>query len=162
MESIWINELEISSAKVASVDTEQFKAEFTVVGKNNLHLFSQFFQQSPLHLRVPSLGQDTDIKIVSHSSSYTEPLDDQTAIHFAFIYEPAANDAADDEWNAYVGTALVASQNWAKLRALAELLEERGILTQDEFQAQANHIFERDKEEMSTYITQGPDTGESN
>ena len=55
-----------------------------------------------------------------------------------------------------IESAFVAQQNWAKLRALVELLEERGIFAPGEFDARANHVYKRDMDEMSNFLSEGP------
>ena len=77
MEAIWINEVEVS-ATVDRVEENLFRAAFRVTGKDDLRLFSQLLNQSPLHIRVPSLNQDANIQVTSHRSSYTDSLNDKT------------------------------------------------------------------------------------
>lgn len=156
METIWINEVEVS-ATVDRIEENLFRVAFRVTGKNDLHLLSQLLNQSPLHIRVPSLNQDTNIRVTCHRSSYTDSLNDRTPVDFTLDYKTiTAETVAADDWNIFIGTAFVAQQNWAKLRALVELLEERGIFAPGEFDARANHVYERDMDEMSKFLSEGP------
>jgi len=157
MEKIWLNEIELWGEVVPEEGEENaFRLSFGVKGANNYHLFSNLLKESTFDIKVPSLGHDFKAKRLYHSASYRDPLNHDTEIQFSLVYkEYVPEEEQEGEWNVFSGLFHTAINNWSRTRALAELLEEKGIIKRSEYEDRIKLIGERDFEEMKKFILNG-------
>lgn len=154
MEKIILNEIEILGSVEPAENEEEFTLSFEIQGANNFHLFSNLLNNEDFDIIVPSLNHEFKAKKISSSSSYQSPLNQYTEVRFSVTYKEYSEDEKP-EWNGLLGTTQTAIGNWARTRALSELLVEKGIISMEEYENKINIIIDRDFEEMREYIFEG-------
>ncbi|WP_188405506.1 DUF3219 family protein [Thalassobacillus devorans] len=138
--------------QVFDQETNHIQVEFMVRGENEFHLFSNLLRENTFDIKVPEFDMDYKAKILSSSSSYNDQLTGDTPVRFSVELQEY-DEENDSNWNATTATGVIGVQNWARTRALAELLQEKGILTKQEYDEKIRQVLDRDKEEMISFFT---------
>ncbi len=149
-----LNDVKID-AEVEKIDEKQkeFRINFAVIGENNYNLYSSLLKGNNLNVKIPSYGIDFKASISHYSRTYQGPLDEDTIINFSFIVKEKTDEGP--EWNLFTGLYLTAINNWVRTRALAKILKEKGLLTDEEYEKVLDEIYESDFEEMKKFILEG-------
>lgn len=154
MEKVILDQIEVFGTVEPGENEEEFTLSFEVQGANNFHLFSNLLNNEVFDIIVPSLNHEFKAKRLSSSSSYQSPLNQYTEVCFSVTYKEY-NEDEKPEWNGLLGTTQTAIGNWARTRAISELLVEKGIITMEEYEHKIGKIIDRDLEEMREFIFEG-------
>lgn len=160
-----INEIEIDANIDEQLEEDEqsgkkfikYQLEFTARGKNNYAFISELLNKDEVHLIVEEKGINFQAKRISHSSSYRNTLEDNTNVNFGVSYREKieADETDDNELSVLGGISRNSVINWGRTRALAELLEEKGIITKAEYAEKVEIVLERDWDEMTEFIMNG-------
>lgn len=155
MEEVIINDVLIHG-EIEENENGEFILSFNVEGENNYHLHSLLFTKDSFDIEFPHLNKSFNARIVSYSTSNSESLNDNSIVNFRVTFkEFIEGDNEESEWNDFDGIAQTTITNWVRVRALFELLEEKGILTKNEIDNKINEVGERDFEDMLQFIKTG-------
>lgn len=128
--------------------------EFYVIGESNYNLYNNLLKSGPATLEIPSENLKLNMKRDQLSSSYKDLMDENTKVSFSVTYVEADE---TNEWDQNTGLFITNLMNWARTRALSEILIENGLITKEAYDEKIADVLTRDKEEMLNFISTGKD-----
>jgi hypothetical protein len=153
--NIFINDVEIDGElEELNKSDNHFNFYFKVVGVNNYHLYSNLLNSDKLKVSIPALELEFDAKKGPNSSSYRDPLNDDTEVDFSVEFKQSTEE--ETGWDLNTGLVSTAISNWARTRALAKALKDKGILSSEEYEQYIDDILASDREDMTEWILKGP------
>ena len=90
MEAIKLNQYEVFGTVEPAANKGEFTLKFVVKGAQNFHFINGILADKSFDIMVPSLGHEFKAKAVSHLSSYTNPLHENSIIEFDVTYRQVA------------------------------------------------------------------------
>jgi len=130
--------------------------KFWVRGKTSKELHDALLKQDILDVEIPESGEKFKARRRTSIHSYQNDLDEDTVVTFTVDLK-VLKEGEDEEqkWDLFTGLFVTAISNWARTRALAKLLEDRGIITEKEYRETVKEIYDRDYDEMKDFILDG-------
>ncbi|MGG4267422.1 hypothetical protein [Peribacillus simplex] len=161
-----INEIEIDAKVDEQVEKDEqsgksfikYQLDFTAQGKNNYVFISGLLKKDEVHLVVEEKGINFTAKRIDHSSTYKNILEENTIVYFGVSYreKTEVDEVNDNDWSVLNGIYINSLRNWVRTRALAELLEDKGIISAAEYLEKLDVVAKRDKDEMEEFFKNGP------
>lgn len=151
---IIINGVKID-ANIEKVNEEQkeFQVIFQVTGENDYNLYSALLANKKIKVKLPDYDLEYEAKISNLAKSYRDTLNENTIVAFSFKISERTEE--DREWTMFDGLFYTAINNWSRTRALAKVLEDNNLITNDEYEDLIGKIGESDFEEMKSFILKG-------
>ncbi|WP_141432430.1 hypothetical protein [Bacillus sp. 03113] len=87
------------------------------------------------------------------ASSHIGTLEDDTPSSFTVNFKEYTEE--DNKWTSFTGLFHTAIDNWTRTRALAKVLQNKGLLEEEEYKMLIEEIGEASFEEMKKYILTG-------
>lgn len=127
-------------------DGKQVEIEHIVYGQRNKLLIQQAFSGKEIAVEVD--GDKFTGAVSSSSSSYTGNLEEKTKVilRYTIVEYKEASIGQQDQ---LLGELMVLGmKNWARTRAISELLIEKKVITAEQYESKIEEVFKRDKEEF--------------
>lgn len=133
---------------------KQIELECEIIGKTKRGQLGDILKDSFV-LKIPSQNIEIKSKAKNNSWSYQGiNLDENTSIKYNIEVEEIDKDLPEN-WNALISFAGTVVDNWIRTRALAEILEEKGISKKDEYEEKIKSIQERDHKRLVEWLCYG-------
>lgn len=155
MTRIIVNGVSIEgNVEILDENKKHFTVDFSVRGESQYNLYTILFKERELDVKIPDLDYEFKATRVNSSSSYQNELNESTEVHLTFELKEY-NEEEDNGWTIFNGYFSGIINNWSRTRALAELLEEKGIVSIEEYIDKIELVRERDFDEMREFIVNG-------
>ena len=161
-----IDENSLIAETEASCDTDSENELLVVsfsgalVGEEQIDLLSSMLK-GLFDFEIPEKNIAIKAKQVNLSYSYQDSLSNDTAVRFKVIikqYDEAEEDSSSG-WDALgkqIGRMISETIcNWIRTRSISELLVEKGIITQEEYEDKLRTLMARDYEDMKNFLLDG-------
>lgn len=137
--------------------------EGSIKGEKEFNNYKNAIEYSKINVKVPEQDLEFKAQKNGYSFSYTDREDKEDNIYNIKINLLEI----DDSQSKYSGLEIFGnigfgiSMNWARTRALSELLIEKGLITLEEYESKIKFIYERDKDEFTKALLAGTSKDES-
>ncbi|MFB6471221.1 hypothetical protein ACFCW7_00005 [Paenibacillus glucanolyticus] len=111
----------------------------------------KLFEQDAIAFEVPDEEKNLKVRKTDLSYSYTQGRDLTRYSVTLEEIDPEDNSPKSTQdiiARSMLMTLNLAADNWKRTRAIAELLQEKGVFTKEEYQDKLNLVFERDHKEI--------------
>ena len=127
-------------------DGKQVEIEHTVYGQRNNLLIQQAFSGKEIAVEVD--GDKFTGAISSSSSSFTGDLDEETKVTLRYTIVEYKEASIGQQDQLLVDLMFLGMKNWARTRAISELLIEKEVITAEQYEVKIDEVFKRDNEEF--------------
>lgn len=133
-------------------ELKTFEVTFRISGKAQQEKVADILSKPKISFAYPFDEAEYFVKAKNNSWGYSgSELNETTLITYTAKLEELDKDLPED-WDYKTAFQLETIFNWARTRALHELLVEKGIITTEEYVGKIKQVQERDAQEMSNYL----------
>ena len=133
---------------------KRVKLKGEIRGKTTYNEFKELIKQKPLNVKISDDNINISCKYENESYSYTDTENEYTIYKYAFDFLELDKDLPE-EWNMNVGFTTTAVMNWIRIRALSNLLIEKGIITLNEYENEIHKLAETDYDSLVKSVLYG-------
>lgn len=160
MTKIIINdvEFEVDELRIGESDDVGIKEvsfEFSVIGKSEYYLYKEFFDRKDFMVTIPNNDCTFTATIPLNSASYKGELDENVQVNFNITLREKSKEDEKKNSNLFSNMASESISQRLRFRALLEALEEKGILSMDEYIKKFDEVEERDYEIVKLELFKG-------
>lgn len=139
-----------------------FEAE--ILGYREFNNYSNAIEHNELNIEIPSENIKFKGRKNGYSSSYTDLENkEQILYHIKINIDEIDKDEVQSSSgdNFFVNMGINTTRNWARTRALSELLIEKGLFTKEEYEEKIDFVWDRDREEFISSFNQSIESSSS-
>ena len=134
---------------------KRYEIHFDVVGHKVKEIIEETLEKKVLPFMVADSDDSIRVRVTNKYYSYEGQLqNDQTCYSFC-VHLEQVDSTLPEEWNYQQVLIQEIALNRLRIRTLLELLEEKGVLTKEEFEEKAGIVFSRDYKNLANYINYG-------
>lgn len=160
MDKVYLNDVPVDiwdyeedTFELGDKTLKELSFKFDAQGVREYELIKNLLGKKELSARFNN-NEEFNTKVSSWS--YQSPPDGEEDIVVTFSVTLKEVDPDYTEWDLDKGLFLNSVMNWARTRALFEILEEKGYTTKQDYDERIKTIQQRDWDEMTGQIIDGP------
>lgn len=134
-------------------DGKKVTLEHIAYGERNSLLISNIFSSKEILIEVNE--EKFDGEISSSSKSYTGDLNDETEVKLRYTIVEAKEKPLSETDKIFVKLVNIGISNWARTRAISELLIDKEIFTEEQYISKIEEVRKRDMDEFIAVFKDG-------
>ncbi len=148
-------EISINESTKKELKTVKYIGE--IIGEKEFNNYSNAIAQHEINVKIPNKNIEFVAQKNGYSSSYTDKINKQDIIYKVQInlVEIDKTQPQNTGFEIFGNMAHSICMNWARTRALSELLIEKGLFTFEEYESKIRNVYDRDNEEFRKTLLHG-------